>query len=100
MSFLHPWMLFGLGAAAIPIILHLIARRRPPTVVVPAVRYLVDTAREHQRRLRIRNLLLLLVRTALIVALMLAASGPSVPISGVPGHAPSAIWALVRLSER
>ncbi|MCZ6754228.1 MAG: BatA domain-containing protein, partial [Gemmatimonadetes bacterium] len=95
MSFLHPWMLLGLGAAAIPIILHLIARRRPPTVIFPAVRYLVDTAREHQRRLRIRNLLLLLVRTALIVALMLAASGPSVPISGVPGHAPSALVVIV-----
>jgi len=94
-SFLHPWMLLGLGAAAIPIILHLIARRRPPTVIFPAVRYLVDTAREHQRRLRIRNLLLLLVRTALIVALMLAASGPSVPISGVPGHAPSALVVIV-----
>ena len=68
-------MLLGLGAAAIPIILHLITRRRPPTVVFPAVRYLVDTAREHQRRLRLRNLLLLLVRTALIVALVLAAMG-------------------------
>lgn len=95
MSFLHPWMLLGLGAAAIPIILHLIARRRPPTVIFPAVRYLVDTAREHQRRLRIRNLLLLLVRTALIVALMLAASGPSVPLSGVPGHVPSALVVIV-----
>ncbi len=95
MSFLHPWMLLGLGAAAIPIILHLITRRRPPTVVFPAVRYLVDTAREHQRRLRLRNLLLLLVRTALIVALVLAASGPSVPVSGVPGHAPSALVVII-----
>ena len=64
MSFLHPWMLAGLAAAAIPIILHLIARRQPPTVVFPAVRYLLDTTREHQHRLRFRNLLLLLVRTA------------------------------------
>lgn len=95
MSFLHPLMLFGLGAAAIPIILHLIARRRPPTVVFPAVRYLVDTSREHQRRLRLRNLLLMLVRTALIVALVLAASGPSLPVSGVPGHAPSALVVIV-----
>jgi hypothetical protein len=64
-------------------------------VVFPAVRYLVDTTREHQRRLRLRNLLLLLIRTALIVALVLAASGPSVPISGVPGHAPSALVVII-----
>jgi hypothetical protein len=88
-------MLLGLGAAAIPLILHLIARRQPPTVVFPALRYLVDTAREHQRRLRLHHLLLLLVRTALIVALVLAASAPSVPISGVPGHAPSALVVIV-----
>ena len=94
-SFLHPWMLLGLGAATIPLILHLIARRQPPTVVFPAVRYLVDTTREHQRRLRLRNLLLLLIRTLLIVALVLAASGPSVPISGVPGHAPSALVVII-----
>ena len=91
MSFLHPWALAGLAAAAIPVILHLIARREPPTVVFPAVRYLLDTTREHQHRLRLKNLLLLLVRTALIVVIVLAAAGPSVPVAGVPGHLPSAL---------
>jgi hypothetical protein len=90
-SFLHPWALAGLAAAAVPVILHLIARRQPPTVIFPAVRYLLDTTREHQHRLRLRNLLLLLVRTALIVVIVLAAAGPSVPVSGVPGHLPSAL---------
>ncbi|MDQ2669517.1 MAG: BatA domain-containing protein, partial [Gemmatimonadota bacterium] len=46
-SFLYPALLAGLVAAAIPILLHLIARRSPPTVAFPAVRYLVDTRREH-----------------------------------------------------
>ena len=50
-GFLHPWALAGLIAAAIPIVLHLLARREPPTVVFPAVRYLITTTREHQRRL-------------------------------------------------
>jgi len=40
MSFLHPWALAGLLAAAVPILLHLIQRREPPTVMFPAVRYL------------------------------------------------------------
>ncbi len=90
-GFLHPWMLAGLLAAAIPILLHLLARREPPTVVFPAVRYLVTTTREHQRRLKLQNWLLLLLRTLLVATLVLAAAGPTVPLSGVPGHAPSAL---------
>jgi hypothetical protein len=91
MSFLHPWLLVGLLAAGVPLLLHLVQRREPPTVMFPAVRYLLDATREHQRRLRIRHWLLLLLRTLLIVALVLAAAAPSVRRSGVTEHAPGAL---------
>jgi hypothetical protein len=94
-SFLHPWMLAGLAAAAIPILLHLLARREPPTVVFPAVRYLVTTTREYQRRLKLQNWLLLCLRTLLVVLVVLAAAAPSIPESGVSGHAPSALVLIV-----
>jgi hypothetical protein len=94
-GFLHPWVLAGLAASAIPILLHLLARREPPTVVFPAVRYLVTTTREHQRRLKLQNWLLLLLRTLLIAAVVLAAAGPTMPLSGVPGHAASALVLIV-----
>jgi hypothetical protein len=94
-GFLHPWVLAGLAAAAIPLLLHLLARREPPTVVFPAVRYLLTTTREHQRRLKLQNLLLLLLRTGLIVLIVLAAAAPTMPMSGVPGHAPSALVLVV-----
>ncbi len=90
-SFLHPWVLAGLVAAGIPILLHLIARRQPPTIVFPAVRYLLTTTQEHQKRLKLQNWLLLILRTLLIIAIVLAAAGPTVRLSGVPGHAPSAL---------
>jgi hypothetical protein len=90
-SFLHPWVLAGLLAAGVPILLHLIQRRQPPVVVFPAVRYLVDTTREHQKRLKLRNWLLLLIRTLLIIFLILAAAGPTAPIKGAPGHSPAAM---------
>lgn len=90
-AFLHPWVLAGLVAAGIPILLHLIARRQPPTIVFPAVRYLLTTTQEHQKRLKLQNWLLLLLRTLLIIAIVLAAAGPTVRLSGVPGHAPSAL---------
>jgi hypothetical protein len=94
-AFLHPWMLAGLVAAGIPILLHLLHRREPPTVVFPAVRYLIAATQEHQRRLKLENWLLLLLRTALIVLLVLAAAGPTVPARGAPGHAPSALVVIV-----
>ena len=94
-GFLHPWVLTGLVAAAIPILLHLLARREPPTVVFPAVRYLVSTTREHQRRLKLQNWLLLFLRTLLIVLVVLAAAAPTIPESGVSGHAPTALVLVV-----
>jgi hypothetical protein len=94
-GFLHPWVLAGLVAAAIPILLHLLARREPPTVVFPAVRYLVSTTREHQRRLKLQNWLLLFLRTMLVVLLVVAAAGPTAPLRGVAGHAPSALVLIV-----
>ena len=90
-SFLHPWVLAGLLAAGVPILLHLIQRRQPPVVVFPAVRYLVDTTREHQKRLKLRNWLLLIIRTLLLILLVLAAAGPTAPIQGAPGHSPASM---------
>lgn len=95
MTFLHPWMLAGLAAAGIPFLLHLLARRDPPTVVFPAVRYLVEATAEQQQRRKLQHWLLLLLRTLLILALVLAAAGPSMALRGVPGHAPSALVLVV-----
>ncbi len=91
MTFLHPLVLLGLPAALLPLLLHLITRKHPPTVVFPAVRYLVAATKQHERRLRLRHLLLLAVRVLLVATVILAAAGPTVPISGIPGHLPSAL---------
>jgi hypothetical protein len=91
MEFLQPLALFGLAAAAVPALLHLLQRRQPPTLVFPAVRYLVDAEERHSRKLRLRNLLLLLLRTVLIAAIALAAARPVVPTALGSTHAPSAL---------
>jgi hypothetical protein len=90
-GFTAPWALLGLAAATIPLLLHLFARRVPPTVVFPATRYLAETARAPHRRLTLQHWLLLLVRTLLLAALVLAAAGPTLPSAGVASHAPVAI---------
>jgi hypothetical protein len=94
-GFLHPWLLAGLAAAGVPIVLHLLERREPPTVVFPAVRYLVAATERHQRRLKLQNWLLLVMRTLLILLLVLAAAGPTMRAGRVAGHAPSALVLIV-----
>ena len=94
-AFLQPFALVALVAAAIPTLLHLLGRRLPPTVVFPAVRYLTATEREHSRRLRFRNLLLLILRTAAIVFLVLAAAQPVTEFGSGETHPPTAIALVV-----
>ncbi len=93
-AFAVPWALVGLLAAALPVLLHLVQRREPPEVAFPAVRYLEDATRDHRRRLKLRNLLLLVVRTLLVIMLVLAAAGPTAR-SGIGDHQPSALVLVV-----
>ncbi len=95
MSFLHPLALIALAASAIPALLHLRSRRLPPVVVFPAVRYLTATEREHSRRLKLRNLLLLMLRTLVIIFLVLAAARPILRLASGRSHPPSAIALVV-----
>lgn len=95
MTWLHPWALAGLVAAGLPLLLHLLARRDPPTVLFPAVRYLLAATERQQRRLRLQHWLLLLLRTLLIACLVLAAAGPALPLRGAGTHPPTALALVV-----
>ena len=90
-GFLNPLALLGLLAAGIPPLLHLLGRRQPPTVVFPAVRYLTAAEREHSRRLKLRNLVLMLLRIAVIVCVVLALSRPVVRFRVGASHPPTAV---------
>lgn len=91
-AFTAPWVLGGLVLAAVPIVLHLVARREPPVVEFPAVRYLEETSRRHQRRVHVQHWLLLVVRTFLLILLVLAAAGPTRQGGmGLGAHAPTAL---------
>ncbi|HLB81732.1 MAG TPA: BatA domain-containing protein, partial [Gemmatimonadales bacterium] len=85
--FLHPLALLGLAAAAIPALLHLLERRIPPEAEFPPLRYLSEAERQSARRLKLRHLLLLLLRTALIALIALAAARPLVPAPAPMGRA-------------
>jgi hypothetical protein len=94
-TFLHPLVLLGLAAAAIPTLLHLFERRTPPEVEFPPLRYLSEAERESARRLKLRHLLLLLLRTALIALVVLAAARPVVPARAGGAHEPTALAVIL-----
>ena len=78
MSFLYPLLLGGLAAAAAPVLLHLLLRQQPKLIKFPAFRFLVQNQRTNQRKLRVRNWLLLAARMLLIIIVCLALSRPTV----------------------
>jgi len=89
-SFLAPWALLLAAAAGVPLLLHLLRRRTGDKIDFPAVRYLMRMEREHAREVRLKNLLLMVLRIAIIVAIALAAARPLGWLPGV-GHAPTAV---------
>ena len=89
MGFLNPlWLLLG-ASVAVPLILHLLQRHQGPRVIFPAVRYLRRAEREHARRIKLRQLILLLLRVAALLLLAFAAARPFLRSAGV-SHEPTA----------
>ena len=76
MSFLTPLFLVGLGAIAVPILIHLIQRERKRVVQFPSLMFLRRIPYQSVRRRRIRHWLLLAMRVAAIVLLVLAFARP------------------------
>lgn len=83
MSFLQPLLLWGLLAAAIPIIIHLLNRRRHKTVMWAAMQFLLKATRESRGKKRLRHILILTCRALGVAALATAAARPL--LSGVLG---------------
>lgn len=74
---LYPWMLLGLAGLAIPVIIHLLNRRRYDVVDWGAMQFL-KISEVTRRRLMLEEILLMLLRMALIALLVLGLAGPFV----------------------
>ncbi len=86
MTFLHFSLLAGAGLIALPIVLHLIMRRKPRLMEFPALRFIQRRHDRNQRHLKLRHLLLLLLRALAIALLAAALARPSVnPNVKLPG---------------
>ena len=83
MGFLHPFLLAGLAAVTVPILIHLLLRQRPRPRPWAAMRWLLAAAQQASRRYRLTNFLLLLLRMLVVALIALAVSRPL--IGGIGG---------------
>ena len=98
-SFLNPSFLWALPTIAIPIIIHLLSRRRLPEVAFPTTQFLRELEPREIRRLRLREILLLILRTLAILLAVLAFARPSLTPRHAVTHAAAAVEVLVDDSE-
>lgn len=84
-SVIHPLLLWGTAAAAVPILIHLLLRQRPQPRPWAAMRWLLAAIQKAQRRYRLTNLLLLLMRCLLILLAALAVARPNLAGLGSGG---------------
>ncbi len=77
MGFLNVAFLIGLVAAAVPIIIHLLNRRRVKRVKFSSLEFLDEVNKQRMRRINLRRILILILRTLAILALVFAFARPT-----------------------
>jgi len=82
----NPW-LFVAGAAAIalPILIHLLNKRKFKIVDWAAMDFLLDADKKNRRRIRLENLILLLLRCLAVLLIGLLLARPFIPTSATAG---------------
>lgn len=96
MTFLNGILAFGAAAAAIPLLIHLLNRSRFRTIEWGAMHLLESVVRVNNRRIRIEQWLLLLVRCAIPALLAFCLARPVLTgWRALPGDVPSSLVILL-----
>lgn len=94
LSFLNTGLLILAAATVIPLIIWLLAKKKPPQIIFSTIRFIKNTEKEQKNRTQIKNILLLIIRMLIILMIVLAASRPSLRIPKLKPakkHPPTAI---------
>ena len=79
MTFLNWTILIGLAAVAIPILIHLLNRRRAKAVQWGAMRFLLASVASRNQRILLEEMLLMVLRCLTVALLVLAVARPYLP---------------------
>ncbi len=97
MNFLNPAILFGLFAAAIPLILHLLNLRKLKRVEFSSLKFMKELQKNKIRKVKLKQIILLILRTLIIAFIVLAFARPTIkselPLGGT--YAKSSIVILL-----
>ncbi|HLQ39021.1 MAG TPA: BatA domain-containing protein, partial [Planctomycetota bacterium] len=84
-AFLNPLLLWALPLCAVPIVIHLLNRRRFKVVKWGAMEYLLAALKRNRKRLRMEQWLVLLLRTLAVLLLVFLVSRPQLGGGGLIG---------------
>ena len=77
MNFLHPWAIaIGVAAAAGPVLIHWLTSPRPTRMPLSTIRFVREAVRQQRSWRRLRDFLLLFLRTLAILLIALAVARP------------------------
>jgi hypothetical protein len=79
MNFLNPFVLIGMAAAGIPLLLHLLNLRKLRVVEFSTLQFLHELQQTRVRKIRIQQILLLILRTLIIICAVFAFARPTIP---------------------
>ncbi len=79
----HAYLLAFTALAAVPVFLHMLKKGQPKRIIFPAMRFLLERQQKSRRRSQLQNLLLLLVRVAIMLLACLALARPLLPNPGI-----------------
>jgi hypothetical protein len=83
LTFLNAPLLWGLGLASIPILIHLLFRRQYRRIDWAPMHYLKLSIQRNRRRIRLEQILLLLLRTVLVMLLFFLLARPVMHAEGL-----------------
>ena len=75
---LNPLLLWGLALGSVPVIIHLLNKRRYRPITWAAMEFLMAAIQKNARRLQLRDIILMLIRTAAVCFLALALARPTI----------------------
>ena len=99
MGFLNPFLLFGLAAVSIPVIIHLLNRRKFRKVVWAAMRFLKVSVDQNQRRMQVEDFILLALRCLILALLALALARPAMRMAQSDPFGQSKVTAVIVLDN-
>jgi hypothetical protein len=98
LGFLNGVLLFGLLGSLVPLVIHLLERRKLPRMKFPSLRFLSELNRRQMRRLNLQRLLILILRMLLVALIAFALARPTLtgPLAALfPEDSPRALALLI-----